>query len=409
MPASPDLVCLSHLRWDHVFQRPHHLMSRAAIGRRVFYVEEPLEGERRRMAATARGDVTLLTPIVPPGLPDGTRRRLIGALLRDYLAGHRVVDPTLWYYTPLALRWTDGLPASAVVYDCMDELSAFREAAPELPELERRLLAQADVVFTGGQALWDAKRRRHPEVHALPSAVDARHFAQARRPQPDPADQASIPHPRLGWFGVIDERVDLELVRDVARQRPDWAIVLVGPIAKIAESDIPAEPNVHWLGQKSYDELPAYLAGWDVAIMPFARNTATAFISPTKTPEYLAGGRPVVSTSIADVVRPYGVRGLVRIADDATAFVAACEAAMAEDPASRIRAADAFLAGISWDATWAAMDRHVQRAIARRAVQGTPTGTGAVPATGSAASATEPAASIAAVAAAARTGGRGGR
>jgi UDP-galactopyranose mutase len=341
-------------------------MLRAARDRRVFFVEEPLEARRRGVAITKRGDVTVVVPQLPPGLPDAVRRTVLSAVLRDFLADQGVQRPTLWYYTPLGLRWTDGIEPGAVVYDCMDELSAFRNAAPELPALERALMARADVVFTGGQSLWERKRRFHPDVHALPSAVDAAHFGLARRPQPDPADQAAIPHPRLGWFGVIDERLDLDLMTAIARRRPDWSIVLVGPVAKIDEASIPDLPNVHRLGQKSYEELPAYLAGWDVAIMPFARNEATAFISPTKTPEYLAGGRPVVSTSITDVVRPYGANGLVRIADDAGAFEAACEAAMAEDDRTRIRAADAFLAGISWDRTWSTMDRHLRRVATRR-------------------------------------------
>jgi UDP-galactopyranose mutase len=364
--ALPDLVCFSHLRWDHVFQRPHHLMSRAARTRRVFFIEEPVDASARGVAVTRRGDVTVVTPHVPAGLPDAVREPLVEALIRDFLAAQRVDRPVLWLYTPLAVPLARRLDAAGLVYDCMDELSAFNEASPRLAPLERELLRLADVVFTGGESLWHAKRRSHPSVHAFPSAVDAAHFAMARRTQPDPEDQAAIPGPRLGWFGVIDERLDLELLAAVARRRPDWSIVLVGPVAKIPVAAIPAEPNVHWLGQKPYEALPSYLAGWDVAIMPFARNAATAFISPTKTPEYLAGGRPVVSTTIADVVRPYGVRGLVRIADEPDQFIAACEAAMAEDAATRVAAADAFLAGISWDRTWAAMERHLERVVTRR-------------------------------------------
>jgi UDP-galactopyranose mutase len=367
VPASPpDLVCLSHLRWDHVFQRPNHVMSRAARDRRVFYVEEPVVGERSAVEATSRGGLTVVTPHVPAALPEPLQDRLVAGRIRDFLDSRAVRRPALWYYNPQALRWTGGLEPSAVVYDCMDELSAFSGASPELPALERALLDRADVVFTGGQSLFEAKRRAHGDVHAFPSAVDAAHFARARRPQQDPPDQASIPRPRLGWFGVIDERFDIELLDAIARMRPDWALVLVGPVAKIDPDSIPTRPNVHHLGQKPYDELPAYLAGWDVAIMPFARNEATAFISPTKTPEYLAGGRPVVSTPIADVVRPYGEQGLVRIADRPAAFVAACEAAMAEDEATRVKAADAFLAGLSWDLTWARMDELMQRAVRRR-------------------------------------------
>jgi UDP-galactopyranose mutase len=277
-----------------------------------------------------------------------------------------VHEPAVWYYTPLALPWTRSLRASVVVYDCMDELSAFAGASADLPTLERGLLRHADVVFTGGQSLWEAKRHSHAEVHAFPSAVDVAHFARAREIEADPPDQAPIARPRLGWFGVIDERFDVGLLDAVARRRPEWQIVLVGPLAKIDPSSIPSHPNVHCLGPRAYDELPGYLAGWDVAIMPFARNAATRFISPTKTPEYLAGGRPVVSTSITDVVRPYGERGLVAIADDPDGFVAACEAAMAAHPSARQARVDAFLAGLSWDRTWSAMDDLMRAAASRR-------------------------------------------
>ncbi len=368
MPAAAsDLVCFSHLAWDHVFQRPHHLLTRAARDRRVVYVEEPQPasspGAEVRVVTAG---ITVVTPRIPDGLSEEHRRATLGALIGDVLSEASIAEPVLWYYTPLALPWTDRLSASAIVYDCMDELSAFRAASPEIPALERRLLSLADVVFTGGRRLFEAKRRLHPDVHAFPSAVDIEHFRRARVAHADPPDQAAIAHPRLGWFGVIDERFDIDLVAEVARSRPDWSIVLVGPVAKIDPASLPRHPNIHHLGPRPYADLPSYLAGWDVAIMPFARNESTAFISPTKTPEYLAGGRPVVSTSIADVVRPYGAAGLVRIADRPDDFVAASAAAMAEPIDDRLERVDRFLAGMSWDRTWAEMDRLVARAVRRR-------------------------------------------
>jgi len=217
-------------------------------------------------------------------------------------------------------------------------------------------------VFTGGQSLYEAKRHAHPNIHPFPSSVDAAHFAQARTPNDDPADQASIPRPRLGFFGVIDERMDLELLAGVASERPDWHLVMLGPVVKIDPASLPTAPNIHYLGGKQYDELPRYIAGWDVALLPFARNDATRFISPTKTPEYMAAGRPVVSTSIRDVVRPYGEQGLVRIADTVDDFVDACAAALAEDAGPRLRAADAFLQQTSWDGTWLRMRQLVDEA-----------------------------------------------
>ncbi|HYC53972.1 MAG TPA: UDP-galactopyranose mutase [Candidatus Binatia bacterium] len=285
---------------------------------------------------------------------------MLRLLLREMLAEHDIRSYIAWYYTPHAVTFTDELRPLASVYDCMDELANFHGAAADLKKWERELCLRADLVFTGGRSLYEAKKDMHPSVHAFPSAVDVAHFAQARTQGPDPEPQAAIPHPRLGFFGVIDERMDLELIDGLAARRPDWHIVLVGPVVKIDPASVPQRDNVHALGGKTYDELPAYLRGWDVAILPFARNEATRFISPTKTPEYMAGAKPVVSTSIRDVVRPYGEMGLARIADDAESFEKAVEAALAEDAGERTRHADAFLADISWDRTWQAMRDLVQ-------------------------------------------------
>jgi UDP-galactopyranose mutase len=218
-------------------------------------------------------------------------------------------------------------------------------------------------MFTGGHALYEAKQELHPNVHPFPSSVDTAHFGKARRQLSEPADQAAIPQPRLGFFGVIDERMDLELLEGVARARPDWQLVMVGPIVKIDEADLPRLPNLHYLGGRSYAELPGYIAGWDVALLPFAKNESTRFISPTKTPEYLAAGKPVVSTSIRDVVRPYSALKLVRIADTVEEFVAACEEAMAEPATELMKRADPLLAKTSWDLTWQRMEDLVLRAV----------------------------------------------
>jgi UDP-galactopyranose mutase len=228
---------------------------------------------------------------------------------------------------------------------------------------EANLLARADLVFTGGQSLYEAKRGQHPRVFAFPSSVDAAHFARARREIEDPADQAAIPHPRLGFFGVIDERMDLDLLAAVADARPDWHLAIIGPVVKVDPALLPKRANIHYLGKKDYQELPAYLAGWDVALLPFAINESTRFISPTKTPEYLAAGKPVVSTPIRDVVRPYGMRGLVHIAATADDFVQAIAQALAEDGDARMQRADAFLAQESWDRTWERMRRLIEEVI----------------------------------------------
>lgn len=366
--ARPDLICLSHLRWHFVFQRPQHLMTRCARRHRVFFVEEP-----QTCAATPYLEVVEPGPnlrVVVPHLPVdlsgdaalSAQRDLLSALLTE----HAVRDYVLWYYTPLALGITRHLAPWAVVYDCMDELAAFAQAPPGLRERERELLERADLVLTGGQSLYEAKRGLHANVHAFPSSVDVPHFAAARGLAEDPGDQAAIPHPRLGYFGVIDERMDLALVDGLAAARPEWHLVLVGPVAKLDPAALPRRPNIHYLGAKRYEQLPGYLAGWDVALLPFAHNEATRFISPTKTPEYLAAGKPVVSTSIRDVVRPYGERGLAHIADDVDGWVAAVEAALVEDRAGRLRAVDDLLADVSWDRTWGRMYALLTATLAAR-------------------------------------------
>jgi len=370
-PSQPaaDLICLSHLRWNFVFQRPQHLLTRCARERRCFYVEEPLyDAERAPWLEVSRcgGGVIVAVPHLPPDGqvdPVAMQRHFIDQLI----SRERIDCYVLWYYTPMALPFTDHLQPQAVVFDCMDELSAFANAPAELKEYEAELLRRATVVFTGGQSLYESKKDKHANVHAFPSSVDVTHFTQARHVSADPADQDSIPHPRLGFFGVIDERMDIDLLRRIAESRPEWHIVLVGPVVKIDPAILPRCSNIHYLGAKTYEQLPHYIAGWDVALLPFARNESTKFISPTKTPEYLAAGKPVVSTSIRDVVRPYGQLGLVRIADRADDFVRACEAAMDEDATARLRDADAFLRQTSWDGTWARMRRLIDMAITRRA------------------------------------------
>ena len=360
MPQRPldslDLICFSHLRWDFVFQRPQHLLTRCANERRVFYFEEPLfDAETPWLHLERRGALTVVTPHVPQGCSEADVNDAQRALVNDLLTRERIQQFVLWYYTPMALAFSDHLAPAAIVYDCMDQLSAFRGAPPSLTLREEELLDRADVVFTGGQSLFEAKRHAHPNVKVFPSSVDVAHFSMARSIQADPPDQAHIPRPRLGFFGVIDERMDLELLAGVAAARPDWHLVMIGPVVKIDPSMLPRAANLFYLGSKSYAELPAYIAGWDVALLPFARVEATRFISPTKTPEYMAAGKPVVSTSITDVIRPYGQRGLVRIADTVDEFVFACEASLAEDSAARMRDADAFLRQTSWDGTWAQM------------------------------------------------------
>lgn len=342
-------------------------MARAARDRRVWFVEEPIfEHDGARLIVEERlPGLHMVRPVVPPGWPGSEVDAAVSLMLHGFAERHGIERPIAWYYTPMALPWSGWLEPAATIYDCMDELSAFRFAPPRISDLEARLLERADVVFTGGQSLFEAKRSRHADVHAFPSAVDAGHFGRARVMNGGAEDQRAIPRPRIGWFGVIDERMDFDLVAGSADLRPEWSFVFVGPTVKIDPATIPARPNIHFLGPRSYADLPAYIAGWDVAMMPFARNDSTRFISPTKTLEYLAAGRPVVSTSIRDVVEPYERLGLVRIADTPADFVAAIDSALAEDPEPFRSAADAFIERRTWDETWARMWAFVDEALAR--------------------------------------------
>jgi UDP-galactopyranose mutase len=365
----PDLVCFSHLRWDFVYQRPQHLLIRFAGQRRVFFVEEPVYGSGSVYLDVSERESGVRV-VVPHLLGELDGEEALDSVLRamiDRLFAEQMIDPyLLWYYTPMAYTWTRHLKPLAVIYDCMAELSAFKGAPPMLREREAELFKRADLVFTGGKSLYEAKRDQHPNVYAFPSSIDANHFVQARNVTVEPPDQISIPRPRLGFFGVIDERMDLELIDRVSEARPDWQIVILGPVVKIDLATLPRRANIHYLGSKPYAELPAYLAGWDVALLPYALNDATRFISPTKTPEYLAAGRPVVSTSIRDVVHPYGEQGLVLIADTPSEFIVAIEAAMSENSAERLHASDSFISQTSWDHTWMRMDELIDDVVISR-------------------------------------------
>lgn len=356
----PLLVCFSHLRWDFVWQRPQHLLSRAANHYNVLVIEEPIfkPGISAHMDVSDRPQgVAIAVPMLPEGLSHedvlAEQHDLIEALI-----GREALSPRVfWYYTPMALAFTSDLESDLCIYDNMDELSLFRGASQELLDLENSLFARADLVFTGGMSLYEAKRNRHHSVHAFPSSIEFAHFSKARGVKQDPQDQAHIPFPRLGFFGVIDERMDVELVGQVADLRPDWQFVMIGPVVKIDPATLPQRPNIHWLGGKSYNELPQYLSGWTIGFMPFALNEATKFISPTKTPEFLAAGVPVISTPITDVVRPYGEKGLVEIARTAQDVVEKAEFVLSRPKENWLAKVDRYLAQGSWDKTWASMHK----------------------------------------------------
>lgn len=354
-----DIFCFSHLRWGFVYQRPQHLLSRFADVTRVFYMEEPIfyDGENNiEINKQGDKDIYVIVPYFKHGLTETEINDELSKAIVHVIETYGVDSYVAWYYTPMALNFTQNIKPALVVYDCMDELSAFKFAPVELKQKEKELLSKADVVFTGGQSIYNAKKDQHPFIHAFPSSIDKPHFAQARAWDDDPADQTNIPHPRFGFFGVIDERFDISLIEEVARQKPDWHFLLIGPVVKIDPQTLPKLDNIHYLGGKKYNELPHYLAGWDIAIIPFAINESTKFISPTKTPEYLAGGKPVISTPITDVVDPYGKEGLVYIVNNAEEFIRAAAFELSlEEKVKWLSEVDEFIKDNSWDNTWQQM------------------------------------------------------
>ena len=366
------LICFSHLRWDFVLQRPQHLMDRFAADRPVFFWEEHIPTDHHlaylEIHPFEGTTVKSVRPRIPHWWNERDREHALSKLLDDLLALSGAIRPVLWFYTPIMYSFARNVEAAAVVYDCMDELANFKFAPPRLKEMEAALIARADIVFTGGYSLYEAKRHLHGNIHPFPSSVDADHFRSARHSSEEPADQRAIGGLKLGYYGVIDERLDLALIDAVAKARPHLSFIFIGPVVKISPDDLPKAKNIHYLGHKSYDDLPAYLSGWHATLMPFALNEATRFISPTKTPEYLASGRPVVSTPIADVVRHYGNLKGVFIAGDAERFAAACDDALALNRSGTewLGPVDTVLAGSSWHTTFLAMNELLGEAVAHR-------------------------------------------
>jgi len=368
----PTLIVFCHLRWDFVFQRPQHLMTRLAEHYNVLFVEEPMHtaGEARLEKTVVAPNITVCrphTPIQQFGFHDDQLPTL-QALLANLVPEDEA--PIVWFYTPMALPLLQVFKPSKVIYDCMDELAMFKNAPKQLLQRESALLNIADVVFTGGPSLYQSKRDRHANAHCFSSSVDAKHFRQAQDRAISHPDQAHIAHPRLGFYGVIDERFDVDLVSSMADAHPDWQIVLVGPVVKIDPATLPKQPNVHYMGQRTYDQLPQFLAGWDVCLLPFAMNDSTKFISPTKVLEYMAAELPCVSTPITDVKVPYG--DVVEIAESHDDFIAACERQLAlgdDERQAQARRMREVVAGTSWDLTASRMHELIGSAVAGNKVE----------------------------------------
>jgi UDP-galactopyranose mutase len=363
------LICFSHLRWDFVYQRPQHLLSRFATVFNVFFVEEPhfdSHGDPTLSFNLRSENLWVVTPHLRPHTSSDEAIKIQKILLDKFLSKSDPSEYIFWYYTPMALSFSGHYQPALVLYDCMDELSNFKFAPPELRQLEHDLLQKADIVFTGGHSLFEAKKHLHKNIFPFPSSIDKKHFEQARTIENEPADQQHIGFPRLGFYGVIDERFDIELITNMALQRPDWNFILLGPVVKIDAETLPKLHNIFFLGGKSYNELPAYLSKWDIALIPFMLNDATRYISPTKTPEYLAAGVPVVSTPIRDVVYPYGEEGFVKIASDAQGFVAAAEELMKMDKQTWIPEVDKYLSTQSWSLTFTDMMKNINSTLIKK-------------------------------------------
>ncbi len=358
-----NLICLSHLRWDFVYQRPQHLLSRFAKNANVYFYEEHVVHSQQSnyLSVSERAEnIFVVVPHLSESVDTSQTEAILTQLFDEFIGGFELDDCLFWYYTPMALKFSSKHKPRLTVYDCMDELLAFKYADPDIAKFEKKLMAKADLVFTGGHSLYEAKKQYHSNIFPFPSSIDKSHFNSAKE-IPEAVDQSSIVGPKIGFFGVIDERFDIDLIAQMAEKKPTWQFILIGPVVKIDPEILPRRNNIHYLGQKSYQELPSYLNGWDVALIPFLLNESTRFISPTKTPEYLAASIPVVSTPIRDVVQPYGVKKLVHIYADCEGFISAIKFELErKDRQQWVEKVEHFLENISWDKTQEDMQEQIR-------------------------------------------------
>lgn len=363
-----DLLVFSHLRWDFVFHRPQHLLSRYAKHRRVFYFEEPIIGQathaKLHIKETQEG-VQVVIPHLPAGLNPEARVLSMKDLVDSLIDDENINEYAIIYYSPMALTYSRHLKPITTVYDCNDDQSSFQGDPQALMAREAELMEKAQLVFTAGHSVYEAKKYEHHNMYPFPNAVDYAHFSRARQHLKEPMDQENIPHPRIGFYGVIDERFKGSLLEKLADLRPEFQFIIIGPVKTIDQDILPKRPNIHYLGRKDYHALPSYISGWDCAIMPYEVNDHTKLMSPTKTKEILAAGKPIVSTSITDVMHPYFEKGLLQIADHPEHFVECIEKAifMSINDKEWIRKVDHFLHGKSWSTTFTQM-AELEKAVA---------------------------------------------
>ncbi|MER1953956.1 MAG: glycosyltransferase [Desemzia incerta] len=367
-----DMSIFSQLRWNFVYQRPQHLIGRMTKEYRTFYFEEPEDIENYRSNENtptnyhhyiSEEGVNVIVPLVKAG--DMDNAPLLEKIVKQVHEDFSIEQDIFWYYTPMAMAYTSFFNPKITIYDCMDQLAAFKNAPQNLISLEKELFKKADLVFTGGRSLYKAKQKNHDFVYCFPSSIDQHHFKRAATNLPDPEDQKGIPHPRAGFYGVVDERFDTDLLKEISSLLPNWSFVVVGPTAKIDPATLPQAENIHYLGIKKYAELPRYLANWDAAIMPFALNESTKYISPTKTPEYLAAGKKVVSTAVHDVVHPYEDLNLVSIARSSAEFADQLRNTLVESPQWEAEV-EAYLKDFSWDDTCKQMNKLITEKVAEK-------------------------------------------
>ncbi|HYF59664.1 MAG TPA: glycosyltransferase [Burkholderiaceae bacterium] len=367
--AHRPVIVHCHLRWDFVWQRPQQIFSRLAEHHAVLFVEDPIHddvGTPELRVTEPHPDVVRVVPVVPQDFERHTDAYcdVVAPMLEAALASHPLMagrfDGALqWFYSPMtAPAFLGRFGTTGAIYDCMDELANFRFAPPDIGERERHLMRHARLVFTGGHQLYESKSKLHGNVHFYGCGVDVAHYGRARAAEtPLPPEVASLPRPILGYFGVIDERVDYDLIARLSREFPNGSIVMVGPFAKIDPETVPRAPNIHWLGQRQYQDLPALVKAFDVCLMPFALNEATQFINPTKTLEYMAAGKPIVSTAVPDVLRLFVP--IVDVAHDHDAFVDAAQRAWTAPCADLLAKGIDRAERATWEAIVAAMRGHL--------------------------------------------------